>query len=149
MAPNIPLSPIVIDGKTAYLSGQLGFDDNSRLVPGGIEAETRQTLNNVGKVLRSQGLTFGDVIKVTVFLTDLKDFQKMNEVYRQFFPNNFPARSAVKVAGLIMDAKVEIECVASFGHAIRPLSKLWSIHVKYQSYEMKKIMETTNERTLS
>ncbi|XP_071836415.1 2-iminobutanoate/2-iminopropanoate deaminase-like isoform X2 [Apostichopus japonicus] len=104
MAAPRPISPIVIDGKTAYLSGQLGLDpdNNFKLVPGSIEAETRQTFNNIGRVLRSQGLSYGDVVKVTVFLTDLNDFSKMNEVYRQYFPKNFPARSAVKVAGLVV-----------------------------------------------
>ncbi|PIK37287.1 hypothetical protein BSL78_25887 [Apostichopus japonicus] len=85
MAAPIPISPVVIDGKTAYLSGQLGLDpdNNFKLVPGGIEPETRQTFNNIGRVLRSQGLSYEDVVKVTVFLTDLNDFSKMNEVYRQ------------------------------------------------------------------
>ncbi|XP_071836410.1 2-iminobutanoate/2-iminopropanoate deaminase-like isoform X1 [Apostichopus japonicus] len=126
MAAPRPISPIVIDGKTAYLSGQLGLDpdNNFKLVPGSIEAETRQTFNNIGRVLRSQGLSYGDVVKVTVFLTDLNDFSKMNEVYRQYFPKNFPARSAVKVAGLVVNARIEIECIASFGHAVRPMSKL-------------------------
>lgn len=125
MAPTLPISPIVIDGQTAYLAGQLGVDKkNGKLVPGGIEAETRQCLNNLGTVLRSQGLGFEDVVKCTVFLTDLNDFPKMNEVYGQFFPKNFPARSAFKVAGLALNAKVEIECIASFRSAIRPLSKL-------------------------
>jgi 2-iminobutanoate/2-iminopropanoate deaminase len=82
------------------------------LVPGGIEAETRQALTNIKNVLEAAGSSLDMVVKTTVFLKDINDFARMNKVYAEFFVNNHPARSAVQVAALPKGGAVEIEAVA-------------------------------------
>jgi len=96
-----------------FTAGQVGLDPSTmEIVPGGIEAETRQVLTNLKHVLESadSGLKF--VVKTTVFLQNMDDFPKMNAVYAEFFPENPPARSTVAVAALPKGALVEIECTA-------------------------------------
>ena len=95
-------------------SGQLPLDPKTgEFVPGGVKEQTRQSLQNVRAVLQAAGLELGDVIKTTVFLKDIHDFQAMNTVYAEFFDGGtFPARSAVQVAALPKDALVEIEAIA-------------------------------------
>ena len=94
-------------------SGQLPIDPaTGSFAEGGIAGQTRQSLENVKAVLAAGGFTMEDVIKTTVFLKDMNDFAAMNEVYAQFFQEPFPARSAVQVARLPKDAKVEIEAIA-------------------------------------
>ena len=89
-----------------------GVDDNGAEVKG-IEAQTRQTMENIRKILEAAGSSFRDVVKVTVFLVDVNDFAKMNEVYRTYFSEDLPARSTVVVAALARPAwLVEIECIA-------------------------------------
>jgi len=83
-------------------------------VEGDIRAQTRRVLENVGLILRSQGLDFSAVVKSTVFMTNLAEFQGMNEVYAEFFPAPYPARSTVQVAALPRASKVEIEVTAAF-----------------------------------
>jgi len=103
---------ICIEG-LVFTAGQVGLDPATmELVAGGVEAQTRQVLTNLGHVLESadSGLQF--VIKTTVFLQDMGDFASMNAVYAGFFPENPPARSTVQVAGLPKGALVEIECMA-------------------------------------
>jgi 2-iminobutanoate/2-iminopropanoate deaminase len=103
---------ICIEG-LVFTAGQVGLDPATmELVEGGVEAQTRQVLTNLGHVLESadSGLQF--VIKTTVFLQDMGDFASMNAVYAEFFPENPPARSTVQVAGLPKGALVEIECLA-------------------------------------
>jgi len=103
---------ICIEG-LVFTAGQVGLDPATmELVEGGVEAQTRQVLTNLGHVLTSaeSGLNF--VIKTTVFLKDMNDFATMNSVYAEFFPEKPPARSTVQVAGLPKGALVEIECVA-------------------------------------
>ena len=96
-----------------FTAGQLGLDpDTMELVPGGIEAETRQALTNLQFVLESAGSSLKAVVKTTVFLRDINDFGLMNGVYAEFFSENFPARSAVQVAALPKGGAVEIEAVA-------------------------------------
>jgi len=114
-ATGLPYSPgILVRGETLYLSGQLGRDPaTAALVPGGIEAETRQALVNLGEVLREAGMGYADVVSVTAFLTDFADFPKYNEVYREFFPTDPPARATVQVAGLNLDARIEIQMIAA------------------------------------
>src|SRR2546425_3126347 len=88
-APNtgLPFSPGILAGSTLYVSGHLGRDPvTSALVPGGIEAETRQALANVREVLRTAGMDFKDVASVTVYLTSFGDFAKFNAIYREYFP---------------------------------------------------------------
>lgn len=108
-----PYSAGVKVGNFVYTAGQLGIDPASgAFVAGGVEAETRQALQNLRAVLEAAGSCLENVIKTTVFLRDMNDFALMNSVYAQFFTENFPARSAVQVARLPRDAAVEIEAVA-------------------------------------
>jgi 2-iminobutanoate/2-iminopropanoate deaminase len=83
-----------------------------KLVPGGIEAETRQTLKNLAGILEAGGSSMRSVVKTTVFLQDMGEFSRMNAVYAEFFPSEPPARSTVQVAALPLGARVEIEAVA-------------------------------------
>jgi reactive intermediate/imine deaminase len=110
--PNAPFSQAVRVGRTIYLSGMLGMTADGQLVTGGIQAETRQTLENIKAALQPLGATMDDVVKCTVFLADMAEWPAMNEVYVTFFPTNKPARSAVAVSGLARNARVEIECIA-------------------------------------
>ena len=96
-----------------FTSGQLGLDPQTgNLVPGGIEAETRQALTNIRHVLEDSGSGLDAVVKTIVFLKDMAEFSKMNVVYGEFFSENPPARSTVQVAALPKDGHVEIEAVA-------------------------------------
>jgi len=96
-----------------YTAGQIGLDPaKGELVPGGVEAETRQVLTNLKNVLEAAGTSLDGVIKTTVFLKDMADFAKMNAIYAEFFTQNPPARSTVAVAGLPKGASVEIEVIA-------------------------------------
>ncbi len=112
-APGLPFSPAVRVGSTIYLSGQIGIRPGTlELVEGGITAETRQTLENIRSVLDVAGSSLDRVVKCTVFLADIADYSAMNEVYREFFPEDPPARSAMAASGLALGARVEIECIA-------------------------------------
>ncbi len=93
-------------------SGQLPIDPATGSFPEGIEAQTRQSLANCKAILKEAGATMEDVIKTTVFLSDMDNFSKMNAIYSEFFEHDCPARSAVQVARLPKDALVEIECMA-------------------------------------
>jgi 2-iminobutanoate/2-iminopropanoate deaminase len=100
-------------GELVFTAGQLGLDPQTmELVPGGVEAETRQALTNLAAVLAAAGSSLEHVVKTTVFLRDMNDFARMNAIYATFFTQDFPARSAVQVARLPRDAAVEIEAVA-------------------------------------
>jgi 2-iminobutanoate/2-iminopropanoate deaminase len=108
-----PYSLAIQAGQFVFASGQLGLNpETGELAEGGIEAETHQALQNVGNVLRMAGSGMVNVVKATVFLRDINDFARMNEVYAKFFPENPPARSAFQVAALPRGAAVEIEVVA-------------------------------------
>ena len=109
-----PYSVAIRSGDLVFTSGQLGLDPaTGNLVPGGIEAETRQALTNVKHVLEASGSKLELVLKTTVFLKDMNDFAKMNAVYGEFFPANPPARSAIQAAALPKGGMVEIETVAA------------------------------------
>lgn len=96
-----------------FTAGQLGLDPATmELAPGGIEAETRQALTNIKNVLIAAGSSMDLVLKTTVFLRDMGDFAKMNAIYAEFFPANYPARTTVQVAGLPKNGAIEIEAVA-------------------------------------
>lgn len=97
---------------TLYLSGQLPADPESGQIPEGIEAQTRQALNNLGAILAAAGLGFGDIAKTTVLLADITDFGAMNAVYAEFFPDDKPARVCYQAAALPRGARVEIDAVA-------------------------------------
>ncbi len=108
-----PYSAGIRVGNLVFTAGQLGMArETGELVPGGIEAETRQALLNLQNVLESAGSSLENVVKTTVFLRDIADFAKMNGVYAEFFTEKFPARSTVQVAALPKGAAVEIEMVA-------------------------------------
>ena len=110
----LPFSEAVRVGHTLYLSGQLGFDaTTSKLVEGGIAAETRKTLENIKATLEKHGSSMREVVKCTVFLADINEWAAMNDVYKTFFPTNPPARSALGTSGLALGARTEIECIAT------------------------------------
>jgi reactive intermediate/imine deaminase len=107
-------SPAIRTGNLVFLSGQIGLLPGTReLAPGGIGPETRQTLENVRTVLAAAGLTREDLVKCTVFLADIAEYEPMNRIYAEFFHGMAaPARSALGVSGLPLGARVEIECIA-------------------------------------
>lgn len=109
-----PYSAGVKIGDFIFTAGQLGINpETGSIVNGGVSAETSQALNNLKAVLEAGGSSLSNVIKTTVFLRDMDDFKTVNAVYAEFFTENFPARSAVQVARLPLDAQVEIEAVAA------------------------------------
>ncbi len=108
-----PYSAAIKAGHFIYCSGQTGLNPaTNELVEGGLEAQTRQVLTNLKHVLEAAGSDLSHVVKTTVFLKDMADFQKMNAIYGEFFNENFPARSTIQVAGLPKNGLVEIELVA-------------------------------------
>ena len=113
-AASRPFSPAVRASGLLFLAGKLGTDSTGRRAPGGIHTETRQAMENIGAELRKAGSGFDRVLKCTVFLADMGEWAAMNEVYAPFFPEGKrPARTAVAVSGLALDARVEIECIAA------------------------------------
>jgi 2-iminobutanoate/2-iminopropanoate deaminase len=113
--PTRPFTPAVQVGNLIFISGQIGTAPNAQgqVVPGGIQPETRQTLNNIKDVLEKSGSSMERVVKCTVFMADMREWDAMNEVYVTFFPGNKPARSALGANGLALGARVEIECFAA------------------------------------
>ena len=108
-----PFSQAVKTEGYVFTSGQLGIDPSSgRLTEGGIVSETKQTFENLKAILEASGSSLEKVIKTTVFITDMNDFEKMNEVYGHYFKANYPARSTVQVSALAKNAKVEIDAIA-------------------------------------
>ena len=104
---------IEVSGKAIFISGQIPLDPaTGSIVSGNIEAQARQSLNNLKAILAAAGAEMTNVVKTTVFITDMNDFAAMNAVYSEFFTENCPARSAVQVSRLPKDAKVEIEAIA-------------------------------------
>ena len=110
-ARNVPYSEAVRAGHTLYLAGKLGMKDG-KLAEGGIQGETKQAMENIQAVLSHYGASMDDIVKVTVFLADMGEWGAMNEVYKTFFVDHFPARSAVGVDSLARGARLEIECIA-------------------------------------
>jgi 2-iminobutanoate/2-iminopropanoate deaminase len=108
-----PYSQAIIANGFVYTAGQVGVDPKtSAMVEGGIPEQTEQVLKNLATVLKAAGSSLDDAVKTTVFLADMNDFAKMNEVYARHFKTPFPARSTVQVARLPRDARIEIEVVA-------------------------------------
>lgn len=115
-AAGYPFSQAVRVDHTLYLSGQIGIDpDTGKLVAGGIAEESRQTMQNIKDLLAEHGHSMGDIVKCTVMLADIKEWPAFNEVYRGFFKDRFPARSAFAGSGLALGARVEVECIAVVG----------------------------------
>jgi 2-iminobutanoate/2-iminopropanoate deaminase len=110
-----PFSSAVKVGDVLYLSGQIGLGPDGKL-PNTFEGQARQTMENVGAALKAHGLGWGDVFKCTVFIVDMKNWPAFNAVYVPYFPaGKLPARSAVGVTGLALDAQLELECMAYAG----------------------------------
>jgi 2-iminobutanoate/2-iminopropanoate deaminase len=108
----LPFSSAVRVGDLLILSGQLGNTPDGKL-PEGMEAQARQAMENIGAILKAQGLSFGDVVKCTVMLDEMKDWPAFNKIYVTYFPDGkFPARSAFGADGLALGALVEVECWA-------------------------------------
>ncbi|MEP6637870.1 MAG: RidA family protein [Chloroflexota bacterium] len=109
-----PFSQVVEANGFVFLAGQVGEAPGGHgVVPGGIEAETRAMLDNVGRLLEAVGLGFGDVVKCTVYLRDFADFAAFNAAYRTYFPTEPPTRATVGVTALAEDFRVEIEVLAT------------------------------------
>ena len=107
-----PYSQAVRVGAALYTSGQLGLDPATGMLPEGVEAQTRQSLSNIGAILDAAGYAVTDVVKTTVFIRSMDDFACVNAVYSAFFGDHKPARSCVEVSRLPKDGLVEIEVVA-------------------------------------
>jgi 2-iminobutanoate/2-iminopropanoate deaminase len=109
-----PYSQGMRSGRFVFCSGQIPLDPKSgQIIAGDIATQTRRVLDNVAAILRMEGLTFENVVKTTIFLTNLTDFQKVNEIYGSYFKQAPPARSTVQVSALPMGANVEIEVIAT------------------------------------
>ena len=111
VTPRAPYSPVIRSGDLVYTAGQVAFDVNGDVVPGGVAEQSRQVLANLEACLAAAGCTLDDVLKVNVFLVDLAEFAEFNEVYRAAFTEPYPARTTVQ-AGLVEPFRVEIEAVA-------------------------------------
>jgi 2-iminobutanoate/2-iminopropanoate deaminase len=111
-----PYSQAVIVNGFAFLSGQVALDPaTGQIVDGDVSAQTERVIENLKAVLEACGASLGKVVKTSVFLKDMGDFSKMNEVYARYFGENSPARSTVEVARLPRDVRVEIDCIAIAG----------------------------------
>ena len=108
----LPFSDGIIAGNTMYVAGQEGTDEAGKLATGGIGAETKAALDNITKILKAGGFDLKDVVSVTVYLADIKDFPEMNKVYKTVLPDPKPARATIQAAALVNDARVEIAAIA-------------------------------------
>lgn len=110
-----PYSPTVRAGDLLFISGQIPLDPaTGGMVAGGIAVQTRRVLESIRALLSDAGLSTGAVVRTTVYLADMGDFQVMNEAYAQFFAEPYPARSTIQAAGLPRDARIEIDAIATF-----------------------------------
>lgn len=109
----LPFSPSRKAGPTLYVSGQVPRTADGADVRASVEAETRQVMDNIGRILKDQGYTFDDVVNATVYLKDIQDYPEMNKVYASYFKNAFPARATVGGVDIVFGFRVEISCVAS------------------------------------
>ncbi|XP_059053951.1 2-iminobutanoate/2-iminopropanoate deaminase [Achroia grisella] len=113
-----PYSQAILADKTLYVSGVLGLDADAQLVCGGAEAQARQVLDNLKHVLEAGGASLESVVKTTILLANMDDFQAVNQVYAEYFSKDFPARATYQVAKLPMGAAVEIEAIALSGDLV-------------------------------
>ncbi len=113
--PTRPFTPAVQTGNLIFLAGQIGTAASAQgaVVAGGIQAETKQAMENIKEVLGKSGSDLAHVVKCSVFMTDMKEWDAMNAVYATYFPDHKPARSAWGANGLALNARVEIECIAT------------------------------------
>ena len=122
----LPFSDAVRVGDMLFLSGQIGTRPGEmEVVPGGIEAETRQTMENIKAVLEANGSSMDRVVKCLVMMADIAEWPAMNEIYVTYFQDHFPARSAFAGTGLALGARVEIECWATVGEPATPAGSPW------------------------
>lgn len=110
-----PYSQAIQAGNTLFTSGQLGLVPETGMLPEGVEAQTEQSLKNIGAILQASGYEKTDVVKTTVYIRNMNDFATVNQIYAAFFAGHKPARSCVEVARLPKDGLVEIEVVAVKG----------------------------------
>ena len=113
--PKLPFSEAVRAGDMLYLAGELGVDASGKLAAGGVKAETKQMMDNVGATLARHGSSFDRVVSCTVALADISEWAAFNEIYRGYFKDHFPARMAYGASGLALNARVEMQCVAVVG----------------------------------
>ncbi len=106
-----PYSQGITAGGLLFTSGQIPIDPKTGEIPGGVEAQTRQALTNVSNIVKEAGADMNKVIKTTVFIKNMEDFAKINEVYAEFFEKPYPARSCVEVARLPKDVLLEVEAI--------------------------------------
>lgn len=108
-----PYSQAVKIGNFIFLSGQIGINpETNELVNGGIEKETKQIFQNIINILKSQGADLSNILKVTIYLKNLEDFKKVNEIYQEYFKDNFPARTTIGGISLPKNALIEIDAIA-------------------------------------
>ena len=109
----LPFSEVVRVGNTLYLSGQIGVVPGTlKLIPGGLKAEAKQTMDNIKTSLEAHGYAMSSLVKCTVMLADMAEWGTFNDIYKTYFSNRFPARSAFGANGLALGARVEVECIA-------------------------------------
>lgn len=112
-APIGPYSQAVLSGNTLYCSGQIALDTEGKLLNDSLETEAKRVMHNIGKVLEAAGMNYSNIVKTSIFLTDMNDFAKVNEIYSAYFETDFPARETVQVSALPKGAKVEISVIAA------------------------------------
>jgi 2-iminobutanoate/2-iminopropanoate deaminase len=112
-APLAPYSPGVLVNETLYISGQIPINPSTNeMIAGDIQEQTRQVMDNLGSVLKSFGFVYSDLVKCTIFMTDMENYKAINEIYGSFFEGNFPAREAIQVVRLPKNAEIEISGIA-------------------------------------
>ena len=109
---NLPFSDGIVAGNTLYVAGQEGTDDQGKLVSGGISSETKTALDNIQKVIKAAGFELQDIVSVTVYLADIKEFGEMNKVYRDFMPDPKPVRATIQAVALVNNARIEVSAIA-------------------------------------
>lgn len=113
-----PYSQAIKANNLVFVSGVLGLvPETGKFVSDTIEDQTEQVLKNIGEILKASGADYSSVVKTTILLADLKDFKTVNEIYAKYFPSPAPARATYQVAALPLDARVEIECIATVPNA--------------------------------
>ena len=111
-ARGLPFNDGIVAGNTMYVAGQEGTDDAGKLAAGGIGPETTAALENIQKVLKAGGFDLKDVVSVTVYLADIREFPDMNKVYKSVMPDPKPARATIQAAALVNNARIEISAIA-------------------------------------
>lgn len=113
---DFPFSEAVRVGNLLFLSGQVGVDPATmKIVAGGIAQETLQTMANIKATLETHGYAMSDLVKCTVMLADISEWESFNDIYKSFFADDYPARSALGASGLALGARVEVDCIAARG----------------------------------